>query len=193
MVEADASGSLRDELRHRTAAIHRDLDTFVSSTSAFSTREGYRSFLIANAVAHKEIEACVEASSAFPPMKLPRPCRSELALHDVGLKACPGSAHVGKELHAATDAHLTGIFYVVEGASVGSRFLVHKLKQNQLVTGENIRFLSGAEIAADRRWKALKEILQRSDYNASQRAEAVEGAVAAFHHFFQVFKYYLKS
>jgi len=78
------------------------------------------------------------------------------------------------------DADAIGVAYVLEGKTLGSRFLLEEAKRRLALDGRGVRFFTGYGAETGAMWKAYRAELDEFARRYGQRRAIVNGALAAF-------------
>jgi heme oxygenase len=162
-------------LRAATAAAHERVDAIYSQFD-LADRDGYRRFLLAQAIAFLPVEAALDAAGAemfildWPERRRAHLIRADL--DELGEEAVPAMA---PPLIAGAGAVL-GAAYVIEGSRLGGKLL------RQAVPDElPRRFLDAPQKSAS--WRRLLENLDSRRYEPGFFEAAIHAAVDVFDRF----------
>lgn len=78
------------------------------------------------------------------------------------------------------DADAIGVAYVLEGKTLGSRFLLEEAKRRLALDGRGVRFFTGYGAETGAMWKAYRAELEQFARTHGQRKAIVNGALATF-------------
>lgn len=166
-----ASTSARRELRLRTADMHDRVDALFTQAD-LSTRDGYASFLTAQARAHLSIEDALDAADAATFVEdWNKRRRSALLLDDLEQMGLMPPAKLNIAV-TGTKAAVIGTIYVLEGSRLGGGLL-----KRSVAPGLPVSFLSASDPTG---WRRLIEIIDARLTTEDEIDEAVDAARAVF-------------
>lgn len=172
-------------LKDETAELHEEAERYVRILDAGATVEDYARYLVAMLGYHRPIEASLARcapliAAGFDPAVRQR---AELLLQDVrSLGLDPDAVARCTRLPASTTlGRAIGIAYVLEGSTLGGRYILAKLPPAiAALRGTSTAFLDGYGSATGERWRGFGAIVERAVDNDVAAAEAVAGARDTF-------------
>lgn len=167
-------------LRDATSDLHVEAEHFVRILDAGATRDDYCRYLRAFHAYHLPIEAALAPLDALGFDSTGRQ-RAHLAAHDLAALDATTVAPCEHVARAATIPGLLGLAYVIEGSTLGGRFVLAKLPPAlAALRGRATRFLEGYGDATGPRWRAFAAILEPALASARGLDEAIAGARDTF-------------
>lgn len=185
-LHAERASSLRESLRHSTRAAHARLDRALGLMSPSVTREGYVAYLGGMWSFHAPLEAKLQASEGLAAhvTDLRARRRAHLASDDLrALGADPSRYPLATPdaLPRTADAgEAAGALYVLEGSTLGGRFLAAKLGARLGLEAETRRYLEGYGAETDAMWRRLVAQLDGAPWSAAEREGAARAAEETF-------------
>lgn len=180
---AGATSALR-RLKDETADLHLLAEQHVRILDADATRADYERYLRAMWGFHAPVEEMFVvsqplAATGFDPHERRR---AQLLARDLAALGDAGPWARCVTLPAATTlAHVLGIAYVLEGSTLGGRFILAKLPPGlAAVRGMATAFLTGYGAETGARWRAFAAITERELADDESCAAAVAGARDTF-------------
>lgn len=182
--------SIMARLREGTAAEHQALEGTLPLMSPELTVEGYVECL-------REFEAFVRAWEAAGARACPAEyaamfrgrMRTPLLERDLAFFGAKKMEDTPELPELATDAQFWGAMYVMEGSTLGGRFIAKHLEETfGFAEGRGYSYFSGHGADTGRMWKEFGEVLTR-EAAALPQDEMVASANAmfrAFHRWFEV-------
>lgn len=191
MPEASLNSSLRNVLREATKDAHSTLDARVGAIKATSTLEGYVTYLRHMGAFHHWCRPAVALLASKLDLSDNSQRLGEAIRSDLSHLGRPSERHLlsGRELSSMSDDELCGVAYVVEGASLGSRYTLRSVIEH-LPQPTPTEYLSAMATAASDRWPLIANRLESVAVN---KELAIRGALAAFHQADQLFSQQLPS
>jgi heme oxygenase len=167
-------------LKEATAELHLEAERFVRILDADATVDDYVRYLRAMHGYHAAIEPRFTVLDALGFASATRQ-RAQLAALD--LRVLEGSP--GERCHplpaGSTTASVLGMAYVIEGSTLGGRFILTKLPAALApLRGRATAFLTGYGRATGDRWRSFAAIVERELASPALLDEAVAGACATF-------------
>lgn len=186
-------GSMALALRRLTADDHRRAETAALSTRLFESRARYTAYLETLLPFYEAIELGLVARldpRAHPALEgLAMHARRKAPLLARDLQVL-GSSYAGAreepalpEIRATADA--LGVAYVLEGKTLGARFLLREAQARLGITGahDGAAFLSGYGESTGPRWNAYRTALEAFVASRGCRTAIVSAAQATFEAF----------
>lgn len=165
------AASARNLLRTATASAHARVDDAFGGFD-LDDRDGYRSFLMAQAGPLLTAEAAIDAFA--PAALLPDwPERSRAALIRADLADLDAPAPKPEPFDVRSDAAALGVIYVLEGSRLGGAMLARNVPMDLPA-----RFIRCAP--EPKRWQELIKVLDRHLVTPDQHAVAADAARAVF-------------
>ncbi len=179
-----ARSSLSAALREATHLVHLRLERALPLLDRALTLDGYRRIVQAFYGFHAPLERALLAAGATHPGAAPLAGREKrswlvadlraLGLTDEAISALP----VALPPDVSTRARALGSLYVVEGATLGGRFILGALEENlSLGPASGARFFAGYGAATGEQWRAFLAGLEAAEV---RRDEATSAAVETF-------------
>jgi len=166
--------TLRRSLRDGTGELHSRLDRLVERNGHFDSLEGYSRWLIAmhafygeTALALSNLEADDIVDQQAWTARL---CRLSADLTDLSATIPPPPAETDLEIHDEVDA--LGLLYVTEGASLGARLLVRRVRALGCSENYGARHLS-AEARGNAAWQRISAIFEARELDSEASARLV--------------------
>lgn len=188
MTPADSSSvALSSYLKTQTTSTHESLDKRIMALAPFSSRERFACFLRMQLRLHHATAPLyqnAELQTMLP--GLAERNRLDAIVLDCGDFAISPEQQqqdrlTGSSVGPTSAAESLGWLYTHEGSTLGAAFLLkHAREQLGLPESFGARHLAGHSDGRGLHWREFKQALDGLDLSAEQRAEAVEGARAAF-------------
>jgi len=180
---------LSQRLREETAQLHRDIEGQLGFPDSVQDLAAYGSCLVSYFRLYFPIESSMAAFDDWQAngIQLAERLQAPRLIKDLmALQIAPAScAEAGQEwLPPMPDfAHALGVFYVLEGSTLGGQFILRRL---QTVLGEQIKgadaFFSGHAAKSGAMWNAAKHLIDAYGEKHPERCDdVIAGAVSAFH------------
>lgn len=179
--------TLSSRLRTETNVQHERMHGLMAKADPFASREGYASFVAAQYLFQRDVEALFEQPGMrdlVPDLDIRgRQEASELDLRDLNTPVPTGDiASVGVKLPEAL-----GWLYVSEGSTLGAAFLFKEASDKLQLTAEfGARNLAAYPEGRARAWKAFVKAMDESGYSQEEQDQVVAGANAAYDRFGQL-------
>ena len=180
--------SLSAQLRMQTAPSHKRVEILLGLPGAIHTQDEYSVWLARFLGLYDPIERSLATFSQWEALGIvPPPHRHTDCLADdlVALGVGPGAAPrapPAMQPDLPTFAHALGALYVLEGSTLGSRFILRDLETRigAQIAGAT-RFLGGRGEAVGPMWQSFKAALDSFGHeNADLCADVVTGAKRVF-------------
>lgn len=172
-------------LKDETLELHARAEHYVRILDRDATVEDYARYLVAMLGFHAPIEALLagdrELSAAGFQANLRR--KAHLIAHDLRAVAPSGIAtpRCSALPISATAAQRIGIAYVIEGSTLGGKFVVSRLPPALVgLRGAATAFLDGYGTATGERWRAFGGVVDRVVTSPEAERDAITGARATF-------------
>jgi heme oxygenase (biliverdin-IX-beta and delta-forming) len=182
--------SLR-RLKAETAALHARAEQYVRILDADATAADYHRYLVAMHGYHAPLERALGAHTGLAAAGFEAPLRRKRALIERDLASlgdprlawpvcevreeCPRLPELGSLARA------TGVAYVLEGSTLGGRYVLAKLPPAlAALRGHATAFLEGYGDETGARWRAFGDVVARAIGSPAEEDEAAEGACEAF-------------
>lgn len=173
-------------LKDGTADLHQRAETYVRILDRDATVDDYARYLVAMHGFHAPLEAAFARDPALEAAGFAAATRrrAHLIHRDLSALATP-SASDTRPCCAALPvryslAHQIGIAYVIEGSTLGGKFILSRLPPALAgLRGTATAFLEGYGSATAAQWRAFASVVERA-LTADDEVAAVEGARAAF-------------
>lgn len=167
-------------LRAATSDLHVEAEHYVRILDADATVGDYRRYLRAFHGYHAPIEDALVPLDAIGFESASRR-RAHLAALDLAALDAAPAAPCDRVARAPTIAGLIGIAYVIEGSTLGGRFVLAKLPPPlAALRGRATRFLAGHGDATGARWRAFGKIVEDTLGTTAALDEAIAGARETF-------------
>jgi heme oxygenase len=170
-------------LKDETAGLHLEAERHVRILDATASLDEYRRYLAAMAGYHGPLERLFAGRADLEELGFAACDRkkSHLLVRDLrrlGVTHWPACVR----LPAALDLPRTiGIAYVIEGSTLGGRFILSRLPPAiAAMRGTATAFLEGYGAATGDLWRAFGGVVERGVATAADERAAVEGARDAF-------------
>lgn len=170
-------------LKDETAALHLEAERYVRILDAGASLDDYRRYLCTMAGYHGPLEQVFadHADLAAAGFAAGDRRKSHLLARDLralGVTSWP----ICPQLPAAIGLPRTlGIAYVIEGSTLGGRFILSRLLPPiAAMRGAATAFLEGYGAATGERWRAFGMVVERGVITAADEREAADGARDAF-------------
>lgn len=176
--------SLMLRLKQETATEHDRMEQLMQQTGAFDSQDNYAQFTLSQYYFQKDVEHLYkdpQVIQLIPDLDVRG--RSALALQDLAdLQVQPQQQGIVTE--AVTYPQSLGWIYVSEGSTLGAAFL---FKEAQAKFGFNAEF-AARNLAAYPEgravvWKRFKQTLDQANFNETEQAQIIEGALQGFKRF----------
>lgn len=172
--------SRRNRLRIATESAHTALDRLIVEQGSFDSVEGYRTWLQSGLDFHSDMQnhltKCQTASKLPLEVLRQRTRLLEQDLCDLGVavRAFPGS-----QTEQLDEIQALGFLYVTEGASLGARILLTKVKNLGLSGAHGARHLA---YAADQfeHWQNVVGLLENCECRPEDERMLIASAQKAF-------------
>ncbi|MDC7788029.1 biliverdin-producing heme oxygenase [Rhodoplanes sp. TEM] len=179
---APAPASRWRRLQAATDAVHRALDARIMMGDPFRDRDRYARFLAMQLQIFRDVDvlyADPALIAVFPDLRERRRLHlAEQDAHDLGLDAAPLAAPA---LAAPVDAPTgMGWLYVIEGADLGSPFLLQETIKIGIDEAFGARHMRGHPQGRGLHWRHFTEALDAVTLSEAEEARVVAGAEAAF-------------
>lgn len=175
-------GSIVLTLKRRTAARHREAEAVVLATGLFTSREAYVRYLARLYGFYAALEPAL--ARVLPEMDVRRKLPaleadlSGLGLDQATLAALPRATSVPR---IASEAAALGVGYVLEGKTLGARFLLAEAQAHLgLDASRGAAFLAGYGPRTSAMWTAYRQRLEAFVGVAGGRMAVVAAAEATF-------------
>ena len=172
------------QLKASTAAWHAHAETHVHILAPGATIADYEAYLAAMLGFHAPVEAALAGSTPLAAAGFDAPGRRKTGWLRADLAAlgvsdsrtvCPSPPGL------ASAAAAVGAAYVLEGATLGGRFILSRLPAGLAgVRGRATRFLAGYQDQTGARWRGFGEVVERVVTSPAALDEAVAGACQTF-------------
>jgi heme oxygenase len=180
LIEDPGASRAVDCLRQRTFNAHRELDETLQIVERLSVPERRGRLLLGYYSLHYETEAKVVPFLAeIADLDFSARRRSSLIVEGLGILDQHTLPDRIGSLDIRTRAEAFGALYVLEGSSLGGRFIVKELKRRGASLA-GLRFLDPYGIDTGRRWQAFLAIFEREIKSCVQSADAITGALNTF-------------
>lgn len=178
------------ELKDGTADLHLEAERYVRILDADATVEDYARYLRAMCGFHAPIEAAFTANAELASIGFSADVRCEKArwmredLRALGERSEPAPCTT---LPPATNlARLLGVAYVIEGSTLGGRYILAKLPPVlAALRGTATRYLDGYGKDTGALWRAFGDIVTTACASPIDEAAAVHAARETFSHLIQ--------
>jgi heme oxygenase len=184
-------GTLRDELREKTAHLHRQTEIALDLMCPTVSLEKYLSVLQLLHAVYSVIEPGIVSHAGWTGLGLDMRARRKLPLLEADLAFIEGKIGT-KSPPLATELEwprplldsfpaVLGAAYVVEGSTLGGTIIDRHLSQVLgLDGGPGMRFFHGYGDETGTRWKDFVDALNRAPLDATGRQRASDGAIQTF-------------
>lgn len=174
------SAPRRVRLRAATDSLHRRIDEKVGRAGFLKTIEGYRDYLLRTYAARAAVEAALDPNAAerlYPDWPERRIAEAlECDLDDMGVKERP----VIRPMRGALgEGGILGALYVLEGSTIGARWIAREVEKLGVVADNGGRHLS-VQAANPRAFRLFIDILEAARLDADAEAECVAAAIDTF-------------
>lgn len=167
-------------LRAATSDLHVEAEHYVRILDADATVVDYVRYLRAFHGYHAPIEAVLAPLDAIGFESASRR-RAYLAALDLATLDAAPATPCDRVAQATTIAGLVGIAYVIEGSTLGGRFVLAKLPPSLAVLrGRATRFLAGHGDATGARWRAFGGLVESALATTTALDQAIAGARDTF-------------
>lgn len=170
------------ELKHGTADLHEEAERYVRILDGDARIDDYVRYLSAMYGYHAPIEAALLASAPLAAVYFDAPGRCVKAhwmRADLAALGHPGEPAWCRDVPApSTLARALGIAYVLEGSTLGGRFILSKLPP--ALAALPARYLEGYGPDTGMRWRAFGDIVTRALRSPLDEASAVHAARETF-------------
>lgn len=177
--------SIRKTLKEQTGPLHRELDAIVGRYPPFDSERNYTVYLRSMQVLYKRFESPLDWVASVGGM--PATAKSILESIESDLSTVPfrpGADPLDSaEAVPFTDSQKWGIAYVMEGSSMGARYMV-RVAAEKLSAGVGTCFLQRLALDSKERWPEFVVALDESD---CLTGEAIRGAEEAFRVAMEIF------
>lgn len=163
--------TLRSALRAGTSALHHQLD---NATGEFDSLVAYGQFVQRTHRFRAAVEGWLGADTDPAWCLDPIAALAAADLDDLGLQPLPSMPFA--DIHGHAGRRL-GVFYVLEGSSLGARLLVRRAEALGLTNAHGARHLSHQALDHER-WRQFVQVLETAP--AGWRDDALAGANATF-------------
>ena len=201
--------TLRDELRDKTAHLHRATESALDLMGPSVSLERYLSVLRVLHAVYSRIEPAILAHGGWTELGLDMKARSKLPLLEADIAFIESKLRDGQPGKTSSNAAFAsprplspepsprapstpdraldsfpavlGAAYVVEGSTLGGAFIQRHISGLfGLAAGEGTRFFNCYGSDKGSRWKQFLEALNRVQLDAGDRQRAADGAVGTF-------------
>lgn len=170
-------------LKDQTADLHEEIERYVRILDGDATLDDYRRYLATMAGFHVPLEAAFAGNRDLAALGFDAASRrkSHLLARDLSALGAPAWALCSALPEATSVAHAIGIAYVIEGSTLGGRYVLSRLPPAiETVRATATAFLAGYGDATGDRWRAFGEVVERGVVTAEHEREAVAGARDCF-------------
>jgi heme oxygenase len=176
--------SLR-RLKVETASLHAQAEQYVRILDEDAGPADYHRYLVAMHGYHAPLERGLGAHAGLLAVGFEAPLRQKRALieRDLARLGDPRSAwpECPRLPALGSLARATGVAYVLEGSTLGGRYILAKLPPAlAALRGHATAFLEGYGDETGARWRAFGEVVARAIGSPADEDEAVAGACDAF-------------
>lgn len=173
------------QVKEHTAGSHAHFEERLGRHLFTSTLapEQYSSVLSAFYRAYKTLETVLLASKLVPDL-LPNRAKSIRLRQDLdGLRrAIPDALDLGQVPAPATRGYALGMMYVMEGATLGGKYIAHQLGKYDWISAErNLNFFNSYGEQRAIMWKEFTNIVENyAESHPQESKDILEGAEATF-------------
>jgi heme oxygenase len=169
-----------DHLRQETGSAHRELDETLDLVDRLSAGDQRARLLAGYHRLHWQTEAKVESlMRGIADLDFLARRRSPLIAEDIRALGHEAVTDSTADFSTLTRAEALGAFYVLEGSSLGGRFILKELKRRD-VSLAGLGFLDPYGADTSQRWQSFLAILEREIKSCEQKYDAVKGALDTF-------------
>lgn len=170
-------------IKRLTASAHRDAEAAVGRARPFASLGSYRAYLTKLHAFYEALEAPLFERLALlvPDADARRKTGLlEADLRYLGALVDPAALGRPRVPRIASSAAAMGVGYVLEGKTLGSRFLLEHARQLDLDAGRGASFLAGYGGRTGPMWRVYRDALEHFVVGGGRRAAVVAGALATF-------------
>lgn len=173
-------------LRADTAELHSSVEEAVGLPDAIRSRADYAALLDRLLGFHLGVEAALADerwASSWPGIgiRIGEHERSALLVSDLDALGADRPKDAPAPIALGSFGEALGLLYVVEGSSLGGRFLAPAIRRT--VGDVPVRFYAGEGRGHPRPWRAVQSALRTFDAGHGDAARVLAGATAAFQAF----------
>lgn len=177
-------GSMALSIKRLTAPLHRTAEAVVEAASPMSSRTAYSRYLARLAPFYATIEPVLHGrlSDVVPDMR----DRAKLARIEADLRFLGAAPDLACDVvpRVTSDAMALGVAYVLEGKTLGARFLLEQARRALgLDADHGAAFFAGYGPDTGRMWRTYRDALEAFVAERGQRARVLYGAEQAFEAF----------
>jgi heme oxygenase len=176
-------------LRHETLELHRDIERRIGFPDSVKDLTAYRSCLVSYFRLYCTIEASLAEFEGWQANGIPLEERLQVPRLVQDLEALdikPASCAAAGQQWAPPMpdfSHAMGVFYVLEGSTLGGQFILRRLRA---VLGDRIEgadaFFGGHAAKSGAMWNAARQAIDAYGQKHPEQCESViEGASSTFH------------
>ncbi|KAF2508090.1 biliverdin-producing heme oxygenase [Flavobacterium foetidum] len=187
------SSSFLSDLKTQTADSHKKLENLPVSSSILSPDmniEDYTHYLSLMLDVHKSTEEYVFPLLTDVIEDLDQRKKKHLIEDDLSFLNYTKTdfTNVFNNINVSIPFAL-GIFYVIEGSTLGGRFILKNVTKNPMLSGERgVRYFSGYGDKTGSFWKSFLAMLEAYEEKHNCGSDIVEGAVYAFDSIYKHFQ-----
>ncbi|MFO0614217.1 MAG: biliverdin-producing heme oxygenase [Polyangiaceae bacterium] len=169
-------------LKTSTADAHGRLERRAVATGFLRERGAYRRYLFAMSIFYEPCEAALRGGADVDPEIA---ARTKLPWLRADLDALGGTADLSSSMPSfggpeIRGASLWGLAYVLEGATLGGRFILRELDGSGVVPSNARRFFTGYGPRTGEMWRTFRSHLERAIERGTSLDDVVRGAVDTF-------------
>ena len=186
------SSNFLTDLKAHTADSHKNLESLPVSASILSPNmriEDYCHYLSLMHDVHKSTEEVVFPLLTGIITDLEE--RKKVSLIEQDLLSLKFSKTISTTIFQAADLTIPfalGILYVIEGSTLGGRFILKNVSSNPQLSGnEGVSYFSGYRDKTGSYWKSFLNMLSEYENNNNCAEEIIQGAVYAFDNIYNHF------
>lgn len=179
-------GSMALSIKRLTAPAHRLAEAAVESVGPMTSRDAYARYLARLVPFYAAIEPVLQERLCGAVPNMPQRIKRhhiEADLRFLGREALLREARslVPRLPRMASVASALGVAYVLEGKTLGARFLLEQARGAlELDAGRGATFFAGYEVATGTMWRTFREVLEAFVAAHGQRTQVLLGAHATF-------------
>jgi heme oxygenase len=178
-------GAMALSIKRITAPVHRRAEAAVDAAKPMESREAYARYLarLSGFYAAIEPELAERLAGVVPDIdRRTKRAAIEADLSFLGVDAAGREGPRPERLpRMDTTASALGVAYVLEGKTLGARFLLEQARASLDVDdGRGATFFAGYGVATGAMWRSFREALETFVREHGQRARVLRGAEATF-------------
>lgn len=171
-------------LKEETAGAHLAAESHVRILDADATVDDYLDYLDGMRGIHEPVEAMFAVHQGLLRAGFAPATRRKVPMLERDLRALGGSPREPMRCDVPAGGSLSralGIAYVIEGSTLGGRFILAKLPASlQPLVGHATSFLEGYRSETGPRWRAFAAIVEREITTVAEEDAAVAAAIEMF-------------